>query len=119
MSDKSQCDAAMLIKACRLDADLRSKVLAGECGLLAKHVVENEQAWTEEELYGKGRESAPASHMPTPSELAEGKSPASVHSNTLEARQERLPSPSEIAHGEGAVEAANKQQHDNDRWRGR
>jgi hypothetical protein len=54
MSDKSQCHAAMLIKACRMDADLKSKVLAGDFGLLSKHFVENEHAWTEEELYGKG-----------------------------------------------------------------
>lgn len=52
MSDKSQCSAAILIKHCRQDFDLKRSILSGESGLLAKHIVENENAWTEEELYG-------------------------------------------------------------------
>lgn len=56
MNDKSQCHAVLLIKACRNDAVLKSSVLAGDYGPLNKHLVENEHAWTEEELYGSNDE---------------------------------------------------------------
>jgi hypothetical protein len=52
MIDKSQCHAARLIKLCRQAPDLKAKILAGQCGLLNKHLIENEHAWTEQELYG-------------------------------------------------------------------
>lgn len=52
MADISQCPAAILIKQCRQDETLKQMVSAGEVGLLAKHILENERAWTEVELYG-------------------------------------------------------------------
>jgi len=54
MNDKSPCAAAMLIKECRKHPELKACVLAGHHGLLQKHIVENERAWTEQELNGQG-----------------------------------------------------------------
>lgn len=53
-ADKSTCHAAALIKMCRTDEKLKRQVSVGEHGLLNKHILQCEHAWTEEELYGKG-----------------------------------------------------------------
>lgn len=51
--DKSTCSAAMIIKECRNHPELKRRILNDDFGLLLKHIVENEKAWNEEELYGK------------------------------------------------------------------
>ncbi len=62
--------------------------------------------------------------LPSPSQIAEGKSSASMHGETQQAGRQNLPSPSEISDGQGQQPAqqqnqSQQQDHDHGQSRGR